>query len=110
MTLDDCVAAVVRAVDKARLESIVLVAHSLGGEVATETAVCYTDRVAKLVFVGALIPPAGQSAASVKLFFANDMSDEQWAGVWREFVPETPLLWNARLSGYPENLSVTYIR
>lgn len=95
MTLDDCVAAVVEAVDKARFESIVLVAHSLGGVVATETAVCYPDRVAKLVFVGALIPPAGQSAASVKLFFANDMSDEQWAGVWREFVPETPLLWNA---------------
>lgn len=128
VTLDDCVAAVIESVDKVGLESIVLVGHSLGGVVVTETAVRHPDRVGGLVFVGALIPAVGHSAAMVmfgqdlpedvpqaaseervKLFFANDMSDEQWAGVWRDFVPEAPLLWNARLSGYPKNLPVTYI-
>ena len=44
-----------------------------------------------------------------KMFFANDMTDEQWAEVWQQFVPESPRLWNARLSGYPVGVPMTYV-
>jgi pimeloyl-ACP methyl ester carboxylesterase len=128
VTLDDCVEAVVESSDDAGFDRFVLVGHSLGGVVVTEVAARYGERVSRLVYLGALIPAVGQSAADVmfgddlpttrpqtateeraKFFFANDMTDEQWQGVWRQFVPESPLLWNARLHGYPRDTPVTYI-
>src|SRR4029078_11442268 len=112
VTLDDCVDAVVDSANEAGFDRFVLVGHSLGGVVVTETASRNPERVVSLVYVGALIPAAGQSAAGVifgedlptthpqmateeraKLFFANDMSDEQWGGVWRHVVRESPRLW-----------------
>ena len=45
-----------------------------------------------------------------KMFFANDMSHDQWGEVWQQFVPESPRLWNARrLSGYPDDVPMTYV-
>ena len=88
----------------------------------------HPDRITGLVYVGALVPAPEESPASVifgddlppeaprmpteeraKLFFANDMTDEQWAEVWKQFVPESARLWNARLSGYPRGMPVTYV-
>jgi pimeloyl-ACP methyl ester carboxylesterase len=128
VTLDDCVQAVIESADQAGFGQFVLVGHSLGGVVVTEAAWQFPERVVGLVYVAALIPARGQSAAAVifgedlpttrhqrateeraKLFFANDMTDEQWNGVWRQVVPETPLLWNARLHGYPGSIPVTYV-
>ena len=43
------------------------------------------------------------------MFFANDMTDEQWAEVWQQFVPESAVLWNARLSGYPAGVPMTFV-
>jgi pimeloyl-ACP methyl ester carboxylesterase len=107
---------------------VVLVGHSLGGVVISEAAARYPDRIVGLVYVGALIPAAGQGAAEVifgrelpttqpqmateeraTLFFANDMADAQWTDTWRQFVPESPLLWNARLSGHPDGTQATYV-
>jgi pimeloyl-ACP methyl ester carboxylesterase len=128
VTLDDCVEAVVDSANEAGFDQFVLVGHSLGGVVITEAASRDPERVVSLVYVGALIPAAGQSAAGVvfgadlptthpqmateeraKLFFANDMSDEQWGEVWRQFVPESPLLWNAGLSGHRAEVPITYV-
>lgn len=44
-----------------------------------------------------------------KMFFANDMTHDQWGEVWQQFVPESPRLWNARLSGYPDDVPMTYV-
>ena len=128
VTLDDCVDAVVDSANGAGFDRFVLVGHSLGGVVITEAASRNPERVVSLVYVGALIPAAGQSAAGVvfgedlptthpqmateeraKLFFANDMSDEQWGEVWRQFVPESPRLWNARLGGHRADVPITYV-
>jgi pimeloyl-ACP methyl ester carboxylesterase len=65
VTLDDCVTAVVDAADQAGLGRFVLVGHSLGGVVITETACRYPDRVAGRVYVGALVPAPGACAATV---------------------------------------------
>ncbi len=128
VTLDECVQAVVESADEAGFDRFVLVGHSLGGVVITETTQRCRGRVAALVYVGALTPVPGANAAGVifgddlptseprtttegraKAFFANDMSDEQWGEVWSQFVPESPLLWNARVSNYPEDVPVTYV-
>ncbi len=128
VTLDHCVDVVIESADQAGFTDFVLVGHSLGGVVITEVAARVPERIVGLVYVGGLIPAQGQSAAGVvfgedllatvprvtteeraKLFFANDMTDEQWSEVWQQFVPEAPLLWNARLSGYPDRVPVTYI-
>lgn len=128
VTLDDCVQAVIESADAAGFSRFVLVGHSLGGVVTTETTRQNKGRVAALVYVGALVPARGSNAAAImfggdlpasesrtttedraKWFFANDMNDEQWAEVWQQFGPESPLLWNARVSGYPEGVPVTYV-
>lgn len=128
VTLEDCVAAVIDSADKAGFTRFGLVGHSLGGVMITETACRHPDRVAELVYVGALVPAPGASAATImfgsdlpadeprmpteeraKMFFANDMTDEQWAAVWQQFVPESAVLWNARLSGYPAGVPMTFV-
>jgi pimeloyl-ACP methyl ester carboxylesterase len=128
VTLDACVEAVIDAADQARLGRFALVGHSLGGVVITEAAWRYAARVARLVYVGALVPAPRESAADIlfggdlpeaaprmttedraKGFFANDMTHDQWGEVWQQFVPESPRLWNARLSGYPDDVPMTYV-
>lgn len=128
VTLDQCVEAVVDSARRAGFGEFALVGHSLGGVVITEAASRHPTLVSKLVYVGALVPAEGGSAAEVifgedlptakpqtatenraRFFFANDMTDEQWTTLWRQFVPESPLLWNARLHGYPRRMPVTYL-
>jgi pimeloyl-ACP methyl ester carboxylesterase len=128
VTLDDCVQAVIDTADRADMARFTLVGHSLGGVTITETALRCPARVAGLVYVGGLVPAQGANAASVifgadlptreprttteeraKLFFANDMTDDQWGEVWQQFVPDSPVLWNARLSRYPEGVPITYV-
>ena len=128
VTLDACVEAVIDAADQARLGRFALVGHSLGGVVITEAAWRYAARVARLIYVGALVPAPRESAADIlfggdlpeaaprmttedraKMFFANDMTHDQWGEVWQQFVPESPRLWNARLSGYPDDVPMTYV-
>jgi pimeloyl-ACP methyl ester carboxylesterase len=128
VTLDDCVTAVIDAAAQAGLGRFVLVGHSLGGVVITETACRYPDRVGGRVYVGALVPAPGACAADIvfgadlpvakprmpkedraKSFFATDMTEAQWADLWNQFVPESPLLWNARLSEVPDCTPVTFV-
>jgi pimeloyl-ACP methyl ester carboxylesterase len=41
--------------------------------------------------------------------FGNDLTDAQWAEHWTKMVPQAAGLWNARLSGYPRGIPVTYV-
>ena len=59
VTLERCVARVREVLERG--EPAVLVAHSMGGVVATQAASDCSDRVAKLVFVCAFMPADGQS-------------------------------------------------
>ncbi|MGE2688901.1 alpha/beta fold hydrolase [Mycolicibacterium pulveris] len=129
VTLDDCVQAVIDTADEAGFERFVLVGHSLGGVTITETAWRHPERVARLLYVGALIPGPGSCAAVIqtgadwpsgelvtieegiaKAIFGNDLSDEQWSATWQTFVPDAGNLMNARLSGYPDRTPITFVR
>ncbi len=127
VTLEDCVNTVIGCADDAGFERFVLVGHSLGGVTITETAWRHPERVAELIYVGAIVPAAGESAAIVmfgtdlsvepgmpnedrcRATMANDMSDEQWRAHWDTIVPEPAAIWNARLSGYPAGVPTTYV-
>lgn len=126
VALADCVAAVLEDADKAGFSRFVLVAHSLGGVTATETAFRNPDRIAALVYVGALIPAPGQTAAEVmtggriddmpvlpddlgRLLFGTGMDDDAWAAHYAQLVPDAPGIMNAQLSGYPTEVPITYV-
>ena len=123
VTVEDCVQAVIESADEAGFDRFVLVGHSLGGVTVTETAWRYPQRVAKLIYVAALVPAPGANASSVaygvdlppgefavddedlaRSVFGNDLSDEQWAVYWHSMVPDAANIMNARLSGYPSGL------
>jgi pimeloyl-ACP methyl ester carboxylesterase len=130
VTLDDCVAAVLEDADAAGFDRFVLVGHSLGGLTITETGFRHPDRVAHLVYVGALIPGPGQSGGQLmtgddvagedgtlpvlpeelaRTLFGNDLDDEQWAHHWKGLVPDALGIMNARVSGYPTGVPITYV-
>jgi hypothetical protein len=47
--------------------------------------------------------------ALAKAFYGNDMSDEQWTEHRKSLVPDAPGVMNARLSGYPNGVPITYV-
>jgi pimeloyl-ACP methyl ester carboxylesterase len=130
VTLDDCVDAVLDEAVTAGFGRFALVGHSLGGVTITETGYRHPGRVSHLVYVGALVPPPGSNAARVmtgddlrtsdgilppmdqsmaRALFGNDLTDEQWAEAAAGLVPDAAALMNARLSGYPTGVPVTYV-
>jgi pimeloyl-ACP methyl ester carboxylesterase len=126
VSLDDCITAVLDAADRAGFERFALVGHSLGGVTITETAYRHPSRVTQLVYIGALVPPPGSSASIVmtgadletmgpmpeeaaRALFGNDLTDEQWDAHYRGLVPDAVGIMNARLSGYPTGLPITYV-
>lgn len=126
VTLSDCVAAVIEEADDAGFERVALVGHSLGGVTITETAYLHPGRISHLVYVGAVVPPPGTSAAILmtgaelpaveplddatsRALFGNDLSDEQWAEHASGLVPDAPGIINARLSGYSSGIPILYV-
>jgi pimeloyl-ACP methyl ester carboxylesterase len=124
--LDESVAAVLDEADQAGFERFVLVGHSLGGVTITETAVRHPERVAALVYVGALVPGPGESPASLLVgepsvampvlpeelarnLFGTGMDDETWAAHYAQLTPDAPGLMNAEVSGYPSGMPITYV-
>lgn len=124
--LDDSVAAVLEEADRAGFERFVLVGHSLGGVTITETAVRHPERVAALVYVGALVPGPGESPASLlvgepsvampvlaeelaRTLFGTGMDDATWAAHYAQLTPDAPGLMNAVVSGYPSGMPITYV-
>jgi pimeloyl-ACP methyl ester carboxylesterase len=109
----------------AGFEQFALAGHSLGGVTITETVWRHPERVAHLVFVGALVPAPGASASRAwwgidmpsgkpvtvdgelaRTLSGNDLSQEQWTELWSGFVPDADCLMNARLSGYPDGVPI----
>jgi pimeloyl-ACP methyl ester carboxylesterase len=44
-----------------------------------------------------------------KAIFGNDLSNEQWTETWKGFVADAAGIMNARLSGYPDGVPITYV-
>ncbi len=126
VSLDDSVAAVLEDADRAGFERFVLVGHSLGGVTITETAFRHPDRIAGLVYVGALVPGPGESPASLLIgepskempvlpedlarnLFGTGMDDATWAAHYAQLTPDAPGLMNATVSGYPAGMPITYV-
>jgi pimeloyl-ACP methyl ester carboxylesterase len=126
VTLDDAVATVLKEADAVGFDRFVLVGHSLGGVTITETAYRHPERIASLVYVGALIPGPGQTAAGLmdvppleampvlaadtaKALFSTGLTDEQWDEHYAELVPDAPALMNSTVSGYPLATPATYL-
>jgi pimeloyl-ACP methyl ester carboxylesterase len=130
VTVDDCVAAVLDEADAAGFERFVLVGHSLGGVTITETGYRHPGRVAHLVYVGALVPPPGSSAAQVmtggdlvtpdgilavmeadtaRSLFGNDLTEEQWVTAAAGLAPDALALMNTPVSGYPTQIPMVYV-
>jgi pimeloyl-ACP methyl ester carboxylesterase len=126
VALADCVDAVLEDADAQGFSEFVLVAHSLGGVTITETAVRHPDRVAALIYVGALVPGPGQSAAEVmtggpleavpvlpeelaRALFGTGLDDETWSEHYAGLVADAPGIINAQLSGYPVGIPITYV-
>jgi pimeloyl-ACP methyl ester carboxylesterase len=126
VTLDDCVAAVMEDADAAGFDRFALVGHSLGGVTLTETGFRHPERISHLVYIGAIVPPPGGSASTVmvgqdleemavmaeetaRAMFGNDLDDEQWAEHFKGLVPDAVGIMNARVSGYPAGIPITYI-
>ena len=128
VSLDDCVAAVLEEADAAGFATFALVAHSLGGVTISETAYRHGERITQLVYVGAIVPPAGSSAATVmigqdvsrddpfvvseefaKPAFGNDLTEEQWVAHAASLVPDAPGIMNGVITGLPSGIPVTYV-
>jgi pimeloyl-ACP methyl ester carboxylesterase len=124
--LDDCVNAVIVEADAAGFRRPALVGHSLAGVTITETAYLYPERIARLVYIGALVPPLGSSASILmtgadmegtmdiaedraKSLFGNDLTEEQWVKHAKSLVPDAIGIMNAHLSGYPVGIPITYV-
>ncbi len=126
VTLADCVAAVIDEADAAGFSRFTLVGHSLGGVTITETGYLHPQRISHLVYVGALVPPPGSSASilmtggqlesmtpmaeeTAMTLFGNDLTEEQWVHHIKGLVPDAVGIMNARLSGYPSGIPITYV-
>jgi pimeloyl-ACP methyl ester carboxylesterase len=126
VTLDDCVQAVLDDADAAGFDRFALVGHSLAGLTITEAAYRHPRRVTQLVYIGALVPPPGESASTLmtgadldampllpeeqaRALFGNDLSEDQWREHFAGLVPDAVGIMNARLSGYPAGIPITYV-
>jgi pimeloyl-ACP methyl ester carboxylesterase len=126
--LDDCVAAVLDEADSAGFARFALVGHSLGGATITETAYRHGERITHLVYIAAIVPPAGSNAARVMMgrdasgseplvvsdefartAFGNDLSEEQWTAHAASLVADAPGIMNGLISGLPSGIPVTYV-
>jgi pimeloyl-ACP methyl ester carboxylesterase len=115
------------SVDQAGFERPALVGHSLGAMTVTEAAFRHPERVDRLIYVGGAVPAPGESASfavsgadmppgsvmaseeRLRMYYGNDMSDEQWCAYWKGLVPDSAALLNSRLSGYPNGIPITYV-
>ena len=127
-----CAQAVLAEADAAGFDRFMLVGHSMGGLTISRTAIDAPERVAHLVYIGALAPPVGVTVSEVfgvdvapgqpdsamlppmdlelaRTMFAGDMTDEQWALACTSLVDEAVGLFRDSLPGYATGIPTTYI-
>lgn len=137
MTLDDYASAVVEAIDAAPFEQVVLVGHSLAGAYIPEAARRRPERVRRLVFVSASIPPEGgilvdmaplilrsvtrwqgRTRRTIRIprplarrFFGNDMDEAGHQLLFAQMSPESALTGIEPVSraGLPPDIGRTYV-
>lgn len=67
---------------------------------------------ASKVMTGVDLPPAEPvmiDEALARTLLGNGLTDQQWNEYRQGAVPEAPGIMNARVSGYPEGVPITYI-
>jgi pimeloyl-ACP methyl ester carboxylesterase len=133
VTFTRCAEAVLADADTAGFGRFLLVGHSMGGFTISTVGLEAPDRVARLVYVGALAPPIGVTTATVfglperddvaddemqhpmpeevsRAMFANDMDDEQWAIARQSLVPEPLSMFHEAMRAYPTGIATTYLK
>ena len=65
ISMDDYVDEVSKAFADGKSNDTVLIGHSLGGSVISHVAARYSERIARLVYVAAMLPDHGQSARAI---------------------------------------------
>lgn len=133
VTFARCAAAVLEDADAAGFERFVLVGHSMGGFTISTLGLVAPERIARLVYVGALAPPAGVTTATVfglpardqvgddelqhpmpeevsRAMFAGDLDDAGWAIARQSLVPEPASMFHEAMSTYATGIPTTYLK
>ena len=119
VTIADCARSVVDDIDAAGFGDVVLAGHSLAGSSLPATVRVLGPRVKHVVFIGATVPPSGQSSfdtldpeiqamskdintsdadigtldeATARAIFGNDLDEDQIKWMLDQLVPEAPNL------------------
>jgi pimeloyl-ACP methyl ester carboxylesterase len=136
VTIESCVAAVVDDLRAADLDDVILVGHSLAGVTLSGVVAQARERIKRVVFVSAVIPPQGtsvldnidpsvraaveeslrggiytQDPAAIEPFLCNDLDEDGTAFVMDHIVPDAAglLLEPVDLSGLGD-VPRTYVR
>ena len=139
LTLDDAVSALTAQVRDWGPARFTLVGHSLGGVFTLAVAARIPDRIDRLVFVGAAVPPNGKPmisvmppfqrlllpfllrfrpqslrppAGAVRKALCNDLDDETTAWVQERIVAEIPAYYRdpARWGSLPPSIPRRYVK
>lgn len=119
VTIAECARSIVEDIDAAGFDDVVLAGHSLAGSSLPATTGLLGPRAEHVVFIGATVPPNGQSSfdtldpeiqamskdintseadigtldpATATAIFGNDLDDEQIGWMLGQLVPEAPNL------------------
>lgn len=132
ITYKMCAEAVLAEADAAGFDRMMLVGHSMGGLTISRTALDAPERVAHLVYVGALAPPVGVSVTDLfgaavaqglpdsammpamdpdtaRARFAADMNDDLWAIARTSLVDEAVGLLRDSMPAYASGIPTTYV-
>ena len=138
VTIADCARSIVEDIDAAGFGDVVLAGHSLAGSSLPGAADLLGSRAKHVVFIGATVPPNGQSSfdtldpeiqamskdinvddadigtldpAMATAFFGNDLDEKQIAWMLGQLVPEAPKLVFDPVDTTPlANVSCTWVR
>lgn len=132
VTFARCAEAALADADAAGFDRFVLVGHSMGGFTISTLGLTAPERIARLVYVGALAPPPGVTTATVfglperdevaddelqppmpdelaRAMFAGDMDDDQWAIARQSLVPEPASMFHEAMTEYATGIPTTYL-
>lgn len=130
ITREDYIRDVAQAIEGDDLEDVVLVGHSNAGTIIPQAATRVANRMKRLVFVSAMIPPEGKTAQQTladlrhsptrpglsleenyRRMFCNDMDEATANWVMGRIGPEPmpALAEPVRRPGFPAKMPMTYV-